>query len=238
MHSYFLYCGYCSIKFEGVETFCTHKCPATKGKPFHEPIVQTCCPYCKILVDIGDSFDIHVKEHTKLSNYHCFKCERVFEHLNQRKSHFNKEHGTYPCRYCGKQLQLDDLSKHEAYHDGHGYPCHQCRKAFTADDALLKHKNIAHSALVQEVIKCPTCEKSMKLKFLKKHLSYHLHDELCQKCNKCFKFGQDVTLDSHMANSHPTDYPKITCETCKLEFVSSNVYEQHFHDGTCKKLNF
>ncbi|KAL7295916.1 hypothetical protein TKK_0010955 [Trichogramma kaykai] len=188
-------CGYCDTNFDKIEKYIYHRCIVMQGKPFIEPIIQTVCLKCEASVDIEEPFDKHMKTHSNDPIYFCFKCELTFENINERKLHFDKEHGFALCRICHKLLHIDYLSSHEAYHDGMGYPCHICKKTFSEKALLQKHNKHSHDPSVQQVVQCVFCQKSLNLRYLKKHLGYHLHSEMCKKCNKCYKMYDRKDID-------------------------------------------
>ena len=235
-HPLLLNCNYCKTHFDRIEKYTEHKCEVLEGDLFIEPIIQTECITCKILVDIGEPFDKHMKTHYPDSPviYQCFKCELKFENQHQRRSHFSKEHGSSVCRICDKVIHIDYLSKHEAYHEGLGHPCHLCKKSFSQKTLLKKHVQGIHDPTVNQTVKCVVCSKCIKLKYLKKHMSFHLHTEICRKCNKCCPTDDQKNLEDHVANDHPNDYPMLKCDTCNTSFVSDNRYEEHRQNGTCK----
>jgi hypothetical protein len=238
-HPLLLKCSYCITSFDRVEKFIEHYCQITEGKSFIEPIIQTQCMKCKVLLDLGEQFDKHMKTHNPeaVNYYQCFKCELKFDNSHQRRSHFSKEHGFSLCRVCGKLMHIDYLLKHEAYHDGLGHPCHLCKKAFTQKTLLKKHIQGTHDPLVNEIVKCIVCSKSMKLRYLKKHMSFHLHTEICRKCNKCYRTDEQKNLEDHVALDHPNDYPTLTCDTCKMTFLSDKRYEEHYQEGSCSSCS-
>ncbi|KAJ8669072.1 hypothetical protein QAD02_000331 [Eretmocerus hayati] len=186
-HPQLLKCSYCRTNFDKVETFLDHSCTILEGQLFIEPILQTKCLKCNAPVDIGDSFDKHMKTHDPEGPtvYQCFKCDKKFNNIHQRQCHFSKEHGVSPCSICGKRMHIDQLNEHEAYHEGLGHPCHLCRKTFTQKTLLKKHLHNTHNPRANEIITCSVCSQRVKLKFLKKHLSLHLHTEICGRCDKC-----------------------------------------------------
>ncbi|XP_014216468.1 uncharacterized protein LOC106645190 [Copidosoma floridanum] len=184
-------CAYCLTNFDRIEKYIGHECKVVEGKLFIEPIIQTQCIECKALVDLGEPFDKHMKTHNLDSTtFQCFKCDMKFDNQHQRKAHFNIEHGFSLCRICNKLLHIDHLYRHEAYHDGLGHPCHVCKKTFSQKVLLKKHIQYTHDSNVNEVVKCTVCLKKMKLRQFQKHLSFHLHAEICGKCNRCLN-GQE-----------------------------------------------
>lgn len=114
-HPALMKCSYCTTEFDRVENFTIHKCSVTQGKSFIEPIIQTSCLYCQDVIDIGQPFDDHIinvhSEEAK-GSWLCFKCEKKFDNANQRRTHFNKDHGYYFCQICSKRLHIDVLAKH------------------------------------------------------------------------------------------------------------------------------
>ncbi|XP_003425863.1 uncharacterized protein LOC100679531 isoform X1 [Nasonia vitripennis] len=236
-HPTLLKCSYCSTSYDRIEKSLEHECSVTEGPAFIEPIIQTTCLQCKTLVDLGESFDKHMKTHMVDSTlvYHCFKCDLKFDNSHLRRMHFDSKHGFSLCRVCGKLLHIDHIYEHEAYHDGLGHPCHKCRKTFSLKAQLKRHIQNTHEPHVNKVIKCMVCSKSLKLKNLKKHVSVHLHTEICRKCNKCFKsYDEEKNLEDHITSDHPTDYPTLTCDTCNAAFISDERYKEHCQNGSCK----
>lgn len=218
-HPLLLKCNYCMIDFGKIEDYMAHECEIKEVKLFVEPIIQTECLKCKTLVDIGEPFDKHMKTHNFDSNtFQCFKCDLIFDNEHQRLTHFNVEHGYALCRICARFLHIDNLSNHEAYHDGLGHPCHVCKKTYPNKNLLKKHCQNTHEPSVNEFVHCCVCFKKMKLKHLKKHLSTHLHQEICGKCNKCVLLNDENKRFAHYRETR--DNLKI--DTNKAESTSAS----------------
>lgn len=236
-HPLLLNCSYCMTNFDRIEKYLAHKCNVTEGKLFIEPIIQTQCMKCKALVDLGEPFDKHMKTHSNdsVNFYQCYKCNLTFDNPYQRRSHFSKEHGFSPCRICGKVLHIDHLSRHDAYHDGLGHPCHLCKKTFSQKALLKRHVQSTHDPLVNEVLKCIVCSKNVKLRYLKKHMSFHLHTEICKKCNKCDQTDDSNGFDEHVAADHSSNLPDLKCKICHATFIIDKEYKDHCQQAPCKK---
>ena len=234
-HPLLLKCNYCGINFNRIEQYVLHRCEIIEGKLFVEPIIQTQCLKCQELVDMGEPFDKHMKSHTTdpAVVYHCFKCELTFENEQQRKLHFNKHHGFTLCRVCSKLLRVDYICKHEAYHDGLGHPCHICKKSFSQKALLRKHIQNSHDPLANEMVNCSVCSESIKIRYLKKHMSYHLHTEICKKCNKCYQNHDNKEPQKHIPAENP-DFTASKCDNCEMSFLSDTMFQEHSKKESCK----
>ena len=186
----------------------------TEAKQISQHIHLKCDLCCYSCVS-KQNFDVHmVVKHGSL--FDCEQCEEKFSDRRSWKIHVKEAHPT-------------DLKAEEVPTEGNKISCAICESKFPSIYDLSIHNQDEHQE-DKDLVICPICNFSTKLKrYLKKHIKAK-HETSKVSCPECNRLIKENTLDAHMASSHSGESEKkhkCTYEDC--EFQSNNVTSLHYH---------
>lgn len=210
-----------SITFDGSPEY---RCPVCDHEPYRN----------------RQSFVIHLRNHSSNPRpYTCPNCTASFKQVSHWKSHL-KTHvaaKSFICPICSLSFKLKHhlmrhvQSCHQIEPPRQQFPCIMCEKNFYDENALEKHKNVAH-----EEFQCRTCNKILYgTKQLVAHENEHqrLTNLTCSVCKMICT--NSYRLKRHMLK-HSNTRPFI-CHECGCEFKTKTHLKQHSNvhtagDGT------
>ncbi|XP_070785407.1 zinc finger protein ZFMSA12A-like [Enoplosus armatus] len=158
----------------------------------------------------------------------CPKCEKVFEHPNQLKTHMKFHSFPYHCSQCEKGFTSQSgYYQHQRLHKrGRIFICSQCNKGFLCNYALKQHERLheGHSNL------CTICGKGFSKTGITRHMQMHRGEKnfLCTTCGKSFLSSGELLLHTR---SHTGEMP-YTCTHCGKGFSSKSHLNVHTRSHT------
>ncbi|KAJ0170002.1 hypothetical protein K1T71_014608 [Dendrolimus kikuchii] len=165
------------------------------------------------------------------SPYSCHLCERQFHVFRTLTTHLNEHYANCICDICGKSfLNSKRLKVHKRTHEHGTYPCKECGKVLKTKTSKANHMESAHS---KRLIKCQICFEPMKhYNERVKHMSLvHniTHKFTCPICSR--EYSIKHYLATHMRQTHGHKNKK--CAECGMAFVTNHGLKKHMlkHSG-------
>nr|XP_046235101.1 zinc finger protein 2-like isoform X2 [Scatophagus argus] len=158
----------------------------------------------------------------------CLKCEKVFEHPNQVKTHVKLHSFPYCCTQCEKGFTSPSgYYQHQRLHKrGRIFICSQCKKGFLCSYSLKQHQRLHEgpSSL------CTICGKGFSKAGITRHMQMHRGEKnyLCTTCGKSFLSSGELLLHTR---SHTGEMP-YTCTHCGKGFSSKSHLNVHTRSHT------
>ncbi|XP_053270573.1 zinc finger protein 436 [Pleuronectes platessa] len=158
----------------------------------------------------------------------CLKCDKIFEHPNQLKTHM-KLHGLrYHCSQCEKGFTSPSgYYQHQRLHKrGRIFSCSQCNKGFLCKNSLKQHERLHEGPSNL----CTICGKSFSKAGITRHMQMHRGEKnyLCTTCGKSFLSSGELLLHTR---SHTGELP-YTCSRCGKGFSSKSHLIVHTRSHT------
>ncbi|XP_055522409.1 zinc finger protein 729-like [Wyeomyia smithii] len=176
-------------------------------------------------------------------NLECDSCAQKFDSFNDLQRHSTTEHNKLSYVFCCdfKFCRKPRLIDHLLYHMNPGsFQCEICSKQFLNRESLKRHKDTAHTNVIEAVLKCSFCPKTFtRQKTLHVHEKYHRklkenkwHCEICDKY-----FAYESILQGHNERKHSTKEFKLVCHVCAKGFHTQVSYTSHMacHDDSLKR---
>ncbi|XP_035528567.1 zinc finger protein 436-like [Morone saxatilis] len=158
----------------------------------------------------------------------CPKCEKVFEHPNQLKTHIKLHGYAYHCSQCEKGFTSSSgYYQHQRLHKrGRIFICSQCNKGFLCNYSLKQHERL-HEGPTNL---CMICGKGFSKAGIARHMQMHRGEKnyLCTMCGKSFLSSGELLLHTR---SHTGEMP-YTCTHCGKGFSSKSHLNVHTRSHT------
>ncbi|KAM9334994.1 uncharacterized protein ABDE67_021529 [Symphorus nematophorus] len=158
----------------------------------------------------------------------CPKCEKVFEHPNQLKTHMRLHSFAHHCSQCEKGFTSSSgYYQHQRLHKrGRIFTCSQCSKGFLCSYSLKQHQQL-HDGPSNL---CTICGKSFSKAGIVRHMQMHRGEKnyLCTTCGKSFLSSGELLLHNR---SHTGEMP-YTCTRCGKGFSSKSHLNVHTRSHT------
>ncbi|XP_044042883.1 zinc finger protein 649-like [Siniperca chuatsi] len=158
----------------------------------------------------------------------CPKCEKVFEHPNQLKTHMKLHSFPYHCSQCEKGFTSPSgYYQHQRLHKrGRIFICSQCNKGFLCNYSLKQHERL-HEGPTNL---CTICGKGFSKAGITRHMQMHRGEKnfLCTTCGKSFLSSGELLLHTR---SHTGEMP-YTCTHCGKGFSSKSHLNVHTRSHT------
>ncbi|XP_076578998.1 uncharacterized protein LOC143315272 [Chaetodon auriga] len=158
----------------------------------------------------------------------CTKCDKVFEHPNQLKTHMKLHSFPYCCSQCEKGFTSSSgYYQHQRLHKrGRIFICSQCNKGFLCNYSLKQHQRLHQGPSNL----CPICGKGFSKAGITRHMQMHRGEKnyLCTTCGKSFLSSGELLLHTR---SHTGEMP-YTCTHCGKGFSSKSHLNVHTRSHT------
>ncbi|TKS90855.1 Zinc finger protein ZFMSA12A [Collichthys lucidus] len=158
----------------------------------------------------------------------CPKCEKVFEHPNQLKTHLKLHSFPHHCSQCEKGFTSPSgYYQHQRLHKrGRIFICSQCNKGFLCNYSLRQHERL-HEGPTNL---CTICGKAFSKAGITRHMQMHRGERnyLCTTCGKSFLSSGELLLHTR---SHTGEMP-YTCTHCGKGFSSKSHLIVHSRSHT------
>ncbi|XP_041833544.1 zinc finger protein 436-like isoform X2 [Melanotaenia boesemani] len=158
----------------------------------------------------------------------CPKCEKVFEHPNQLKTHRKIHSFRYRCCQCEKGFTSQSgYYQHQRLHKrGRRFTCKQCNKGFLCSYSLKQHEHL-HNGPTNL---CNICGKNFSKNGFIRHMQMHRGERnyLCTTCGKSFLSSGELLLHNR---THTGELP-YTCEQCGKGFSCKSHLNVHMRSHT------
>lgn len=158
----------------------------------------------------------------------CAKCDKVFEHPNQLKTHVRLHSFPYSCIQCEKGFtSLSGYYQHQRLHKkGRNFTCGKCKKTFLCSYSLRQHERLHEGPSTL----CNVCGKGFSKTGITRHMRMHLgkRNYLCTTCGKCFLSSGELLLHTR---SHTGETP-YTCVRCGKGFSCKSHLNVHMRSHT------
>ncbi|KAG8005629.1 Zinc finger protein ZFMSA12A [Nibea albiflora] len=158
----------------------------------------------------------------------CPKCEKVFEHPNQLKTHLKLHSFPHHCSQCEKGFTSPSgYYQHQRLHKrGRIFICSQCNKGFLCNYSLRQHERL-HEGPANL---CTICGKAFSKAGITRHMQMHRGEKnyLCTTCGKSFLSSGELLLHTR---SHTGEMP-YTCTHCGKGFSSKSHLNVHSRSHT------
>ncbi|XP_023267228.1 zinc finger protein 883-like isoform X2 [Seriola lalandi dorsalis] len=158
----------------------------------------------------------------------CLKCEKIFEHPNQLKTHVKLHGFRYRCNQCEKGFTSPSgYYQHQRLHKrGRIFICSQCNKGFLCNYSLKQHERLHQGPSNL----CTICGKSFSKAGITRHMQMHRGEKnyLCTTCGKSFLSSGELLLHTR---SHTGETP-YTCTHCGKGFSSKSHLNVHTRSHT------
>lgn len=165
--------------------------------------------------------------------YSCHICGDEFHVFRTLTTHLNVHYANCICDVCGRPfLNTKRLRVHKRVHDHGSYPCRVCGKVLPTRTSRSNHVESAHS---RRVLRCQVCREPMKHYNARvKHMSEAhriTHSFRCAICGR--EYNVKHYLATHMRQSHGAKDKK--CEECGMAFITSHGLKKHMRKHTGEK---
>ncbi|XP_068611659.1 zinc finger protein ZFMSA12A-like [Brachionichthys hirsutus] len=158
----------------------------------------------------------------------CAKCEKVFEHPNQLRTHTRLYSFPYRCGQCEKGFSSSSgYYQHQRLHKrGRVFVCGQCNKGFLCSYSLKQHERL-HAGPTSL---CTVCGKGFSKSGIIRHMQMHRGEKnyLCTTCGKSFLSSGELLLHTR---SHTGEMP-YTCAHCGKGFSTKSHLIVHTRSHT------
>lgn len=158
----------------------------------------------------------------------CVKCEKVFEHPNQLKTHMKLHTFKHQCSQCEKGfVSSSGYYQHQRLHKkGRIFTCSQCNKGFLCNYSLKQHERLHQGPSHL----CTICGKRFSGAGIQRHLQMHRGEKnyLCTTCGKSFLSSGELLLHTR---SHTGELP-YTCTQCGKGFSCKSHLTVHMRSHT------
>ena len=227
--SYFC-CPECEFKAKTVPTFLSHANENhPRAKDFYSTQLEQEITNPKVKCEIEVKEDLTSDDPDHLTyNQDSGPNQDPIELIGDIKKEF-EENDEPLVKRKRKTKRKSKLKSEELPKEGNEISCATCEYKFSSIYDLSIH-NLDEHQEDKDLVICPICNFSTKLKrYLKKHIKAK-HETSKVSCPECNRLIKENTLDAHMASSHSGESEKkhkCTYEDC--EFQSNNVTSLHYH---------
>ena len=191
------------------------------------------CDKCYMEFDKETEMEKHLKADCTKQHF-CETCNKVFSSSQTFNNHMklHTKELEFKCYICGKcYVSRSVLGNHMKTHDENNkiprFNCDHCEKKFNHPSNLKRHIRTAHFELSdKKIYACPECGKTFKDPSARKHhLKIHMEvrPHPCDGCDK--SFATKSQLESHV-RIHTGEKPFV-CSLCGRCFVTKGQLKSH-----------
>uniref|UniRef100_T1J283 C2H2-type domain-containing protein n=1 Tax=Strigamia maritima TaxID=126957 RepID=T1J283_STRMM len=220
---------------------CDEVCPTASILAEHKlthckVIAGSLCVVCKVNLKSEDQYYSHLQQHNSQGlPLPCVVCRQTLmseiEVQMHAKFHLKNAEPLFPCCFCLKQLELNNLVVSSG--GGNGQQTYICKECFH-NDATSNHSvasSLMGSGSKADEIRCGEC----KVKF-ESELDLEVHQKVHQKTYQCIKcqmsFGTEAEIQLHVASHMLHEGINHECRLCHKVFDSPAKLQCHLIEHT------